>query len=192
MHNYFAFLNDPASKLFWFVWAVMLVWQNYAFTEVSRARSSGSLKRHAKAALMSNGVWFLQSLFVYSAFLKILSGQYGIWKAIAAALFYTLFTMSGSIYAHYRALKKEKGSSAVGANKKYAQIPVEEWAGFQQRFTALVSRVGAAETHLSGIKTDVHGYTISVTGAEWERIKRELAEAVVAGSKLDESFGAAK
>lgn len=124
---HFTFMNDPNSILFWLTWAPMLLWQNYAFTEVSRARSSGSLKRHALAALQSNGVWFLQSLFVYSAFMKILQGEFGIKKAIFAIFFYTVFTMSGSIYAHFRALKKETGSKAVGANKKYAQIPVEEW-----------------------------------------------------------------
>jgi hypothetical protein len=31
------------------------------------------------------------------------------------------------LYAHYKSLKKEKGATAVGANKKYAQIPVEEY-----------------------------------------------------------------
>lgn len=121
------FLNNPTSKSFWVVWAIMLVWQNYAFTFVSRARNSGSLSLHMKAALQSNGVWFLQSIFVWSAFLKIITGAYGMWKALAAGVFYTIFTMSGAFLAHHRALKKEKGITAVGANKRYAQIPVEEW-----------------------------------------------------------------
>lgn len=129
MHGSFlsTFLSDPNSKMFWVCWAVMLVWQNYAFTFVSRARNSGSLSLHMKAAAQSNGVWFLQSLFVYSAFLKILTGEYGYGKAIVAGIFYMLFTMGGSLWAHYRALKKESGMGAVGANKKYAQIPIAEW-----------------------------------------------------------------
>lgn len=122
------FLQDPSSILFWVVWALFLVWQNYAFTFVSRARNSASLKRHVIAALQSNGVWFLQTLFAFTAFKRIIEGDYG-WKmGLFAALYYTVFTMSGSIYAHYRALKKETGLNAVGANKKYAQIPIEDWS----------------------------------------------------------------
>ena len=79
------------------------------------------------AALQSNGVWFLQTIFVFTAFQNIISGGYGWGLTIAAVLCYTLFTMLGSLYAHYRALKKEAGMTAVGANKKYAQIPVAEW-----------------------------------------------------------------
>lgn len=105
----------------------MLVWQNYAFTFVSRARNSGSLKQHMIAAVQSNGVWFLQTIFVFTAFQNIISGEYGWPLTIAAVLTYTFFTMLGSLYAHYRALKKETGMTAVGANKKYAQIPIEEW-----------------------------------------------------------------
>lgn len=125
-------LNDPNSKIFWLCWAVMLVWQNYAFTFVSRARNSGSLSLHMKAAAQSNGVWFIQSLFVYSAFLKIITGEYGLFKAFVAGVFYMLFTMSGSFIAHMRALKKESGLNAVGANKKYAQIPIGEWEQVQR------------------------------------------------------------
>lgn len=121
------FLSNPKSVTFWLVWALFLVWQNYAFTFVSRARNSGSLKRHMIAALQSNGVWFVQTLFVFTAFKAIIEGRYGWGMALFAALYYTAFTMTGSIYAHYRALKKESGMSAVGASKKYAQVPILEW-----------------------------------------------------------------
>ena len=46
------------------------------------------------------------------------------------------FTLLGSLVAHYWSLKNEKGKAAVGANKKYAQIPVEEWE--QVKAAALV------------------------------------------------------
>ena len=121
------FLSDPYSLYFWLSWPVTLLWQNYAFTYVSRARNSGSLKRHAIAALQSNGVWFLQTLFAFTAFQNIMSGKYGWGLTAAAVIMYTVFTMIGSLYAHYRALKKESGMGAVGSNKKYAQIPVAEW-----------------------------------------------------------------
>jgi hypothetical protein len=130
MHN-FSFLGNTSSPVFWALWSVALIWQNYAFTRVSRARNSGSLRAHAIASLQSNGVWFLQSLFVYSAFMNILTGKAGILKALAAALYYTVFTMMGSIYAHYVSLRKEKGASAVGANRKYAQIDAEDWKRFR-------------------------------------------------------------
>ena len=51
---------------------------------------------------------------------------------INAALYYTVFTVAGCIYAHYVSLKKEKGATAVGANAKYAQIPAEDWQYFQR------------------------------------------------------------
>ena len=135
------FFNNPNSIVFWALWGAILLWQNYAFTEVSRARSSASISRHIKAALQSNGIWFVQQLFVYTAFLKILTGSYGISKAILAALFYTFFTMSGSIYAHWRAMRKESGKTAVGASAKYAQIPVEEWKAIQEKLATLDAQV---------------------------------------------------
>lgn len=129
-------LSDPRNLKFWVAWGPILVWQNYAFTFVSRARSSASIKRHAIAALQSNGVWFLQFLFAVAAFNRIIKGEYG-WKMSAlAVLYYTAFTMSGSLYAHYRALKTEHGLTAVGANKKYAQIPVEEWTAVKSYIDA--------------------------------------------------------
>ena len=121
------FLSDPYSLWFWLLWPVTLIWQNYAFTFVSRARNSGSLKQHAIASVQSNGVWFLQTIFVFSAFQNIMKGAFGWPLTIAAVAMYTVFTMAGSLYAHYRLLRKESGSTAVGANKKYAQIPVAEW-----------------------------------------------------------------
>ena len=125
--NLMHFLNDPFSIWFWLVWAIFLVWQNYAFTYVSRARNSASLKSHMAAALQSNGVWFLQTLFIFSAFKSILDGKYGYGMTAGAVLYYTAFTMAGSLWAHYRRLKKESGMSAVGASKKYVQITPEEW-----------------------------------------------------------------
>lgn len=111
----------------WVFWAIILIAQNFAFTFVSRARNSGSLSRHAIAALFSNGIWFAQFGFAVSAFMSILSGKYGWRMAIFAGLYYTIFTVTGSLLAHYYALRTEKGKAAVGASKKYAQITTEEW-----------------------------------------------------------------
>lgn len=111
----------------WGAWGLLLIAQNFAFTFVSRARNSGSLKRHLIAAIFSNGIWFGGQLMAVSAFMNILSGKYGPKMAIFAGLYYTAFTLSGSLLAHHHALKTEKGKGAVGANNKYAQITKEDW-----------------------------------------------------------------
>jgi hypothetical protein len=110
----------------WAIWAHILVLQNFAFTFVSRARNSASLGRHLKAALMSNGVWFISQIIIFTKLWDYISGKHGLGYALATGLFYTAFTMSGSIYAHAQALMNEKGKTAVGASKKYVQVtPVD-------------------------------------------------------------------
>jgi len=111
----------------WALWGVILVLQNYAFTFTSRARNSGSLARHAIAGVFSNGVWFISQTFIFSRMFAMMTGKYGTWAAIGTGAFYTALTLAGSISAHYFALHTEKGKSAVGSNKKYAQITTEEW-----------------------------------------------------------------
>lgn len=119
------FLYPPIAS--WVFWAWVLVAQNFAFTFVSRARNSASLSRHAKAAIFSNGVWFASQLIILSKLFGYLKGDYGIGMAIFTGVFYTAFTMAGSLIAHYFSLKSEEGKAAVGANMRYAQISVEEW-----------------------------------------------------------------
>ncbi len=121
----------------WVVWALLLIAQNFSFTYTSRARNSGSLKKHMIAAIFSNGIWFAGQLMVVSEFMKILSGKYGIGLAIGAGIFYTIFTLIGSLTAHYHALKTEKGKGAVGANKKYAQITVESYELIKQKLNII-------------------------------------------------------
>lgn len=111
----------------WVLWAFLLILQNFAFTFVSRARSSGSLKRHVVAAFFSNGVWFVSQVIIFTTIFAMIKGDYGIAKSIFAGIYYTIFTITGSVLAHYWALKTEKGKSAVGANKLYAQITTKEW-----------------------------------------------------------------
>jgi hypothetical protein len=64
--------------------------------------------------------------------LKIITGEYGWAAAAGVGLFYTTFTIVGSVAAHYVALRTETARSAVGASRKYAQIPVEEWERVKQ------------------------------------------------------------
>jgi hypothetical protein len=113
--------------LTWLYWAPVLIAQNFAFTFVSRARNSGSLKRHMIAGMASNGVWFFSQVIIFTKMFKMMTGQYGWLAALGTAIYYTAFTLAGSLIAHYWSLSNEKGKSVVGANAKYAQIPVEEW-----------------------------------------------------------------
>ncbi len=119
--------------MIWIVWALNLIAQNFAFTFVSRARSSGSLKRHLVASVFSNGIWILQMQIMFGPLVAYLTGEHGLVPQIGVGVFYTIFTVIGSVVAHWWALRTEKGSSSVGANKKYAQITVEEWAVVKER-----------------------------------------------------------
>lgn len=112
----------------WLLWAALLVSQNFAFTFVSRARSSGSLSRHVKAAIFSNGIWIVSQIVLLGPMFDNLTGKHGRFLQFISGVVYTTATVSGSIFAHYWALKTEKGKSAVGANKRYAQITTEQWA----------------------------------------------------------------
>jgi hypothetical protein len=125
------------SWTMWAAWAVILLSQNAAFTFVSRARNSGSLPRHVFAALLSNGVWFVSQGIIFTKLYKIMTGEYGWQMAVFTGLFYTTFTIVGSVAAHYIALRTEKGKSAVGASSKYAQISKEEWQTVQRYIRAL-------------------------------------------------------
>jgi hypothetical protein len=111
----------------WIVWAVILLLQNFSFTFVSRARNSGSLRRHMIASLLSNGVWFVSQGMIFTKLYKIMTGDYGLGMAAFTCAFYTAFTLLGSAIGHHISLLTEKGQASVGANKKYAQILKEDW-----------------------------------------------------------------
>lgn len=110
----------------WILWAFVLIAQNFAFTFVSRARNSGSLIKHLQAGFFSNGIWFVSQIFAVGAFMGILSGKLGVLPAIGAGLFYTFFTLLGSLAAHQYALATEKGNARVGAHKDVATFTKAE------------------------------------------------------------------
>lgn len=94
----------------WFLWAAMLLVQNASFTWVSRARNSKSLGYHAVAAIASNGVWFLN---LGVAVDKLSEARHNAsWVLFACtALFYTAFTVIGSVGAHHFLMTRvEKGA----------------------------------------------------------------------------------
>lgn len=131
--GYFAFISGVPSAMkiagwgAWLLWPVILLMQNFAFTFVSRARSSANLWRHAKASLMSNGIWIVSQIVLLGPMYEYLTGRHGIGLQMLAEAIYTVSTMAGSLYAHHHALRTEKGKNAVGASKLYAQIPTAQW-----------------------------------------------------------------
>lgn len=89
----------------WVVWAILLLAQNASFTLVSRARNSNSLGYHALAGLGSNGIWFAGQFILFQKMFDIL--KTGSWGAAAGVgLFYTVFTLIGSVGMHWIAMHK--------------------------------------------------------------------------------------
>jgi hypothetical protein len=124
-----------------FVAALTWFFQNVSFTWVSRARNSSSLSRHMKAAAGSNLIWFFSQVLMLGPILDMMKGSNGYWWAAATAVWYTAWTMTGSAAAHYYALRTEKGKSAVGSSRMYAQIPVEEWERIRHHVSMQLAQV---------------------------------------------------
>jgi hypothetical protein len=99
----------------WVIWALVLLIQNASFTWVSRARNSGSVKYHAVASVFSNGVWFASQVVVVGKITEALKSHD--WPLmIGTGLFYTVFTVLGSVAMHHFLMTKvEKGARKVGA-----------------------------------------------------------------------------
>jgi hypothetical protein len=82
------------------------VLQNAAFTWVSRARNSGSLRYHALAAVFSNGIWLLVIREVVMNF-----------DSVPVMLAYLAGAVTGSVLMHYVSMKYlEKGKRKVGGS----------------------------------------------------------------------------
>jgi hypothetical protein len=100
----------------YFLWALLLIVQNFSFTLVSRARNSGSLGFHALAAVGSNGVWFASNFILIDNVISIIKTA-DLHQAVFIGLFYTVFTVAGSLSSHYISMKYiEKGSRRVGSS----------------------------------------------------------------------------
>jgi len=97
----------------WMVWALLLVAQNASSTWVSRARNSGSYWYHALASVFSNGVWILSMFFIVD---KLKEARGHISMMVFTGIFYTLFTVLGSVAMHYVSINfLERGKRKVGA-----------------------------------------------------------------------------
>lgn len=103
------------SPMIYTAWALFLILQNAAFTFVSRARNSGSYTLHAIAAVASNGMWIASQFVSLNILLDAI--HRGSWPhALAIGMFYTTFTVSGSVLMHWVGVTYiEKGKRKVGA-----------------------------------------------------------------------------
>jgi hypothetical protein len=79
---------------------------------------------------------------------EYLTGKHGVPEQILSGAVYTVSCVSGSLFAHFLAMKTEKGKNAVGYNKKYAQIPTEEW----EKIRSIVYSGGYNEPACSGVE----------------------------------------
>lgn len=125
--------------------------QNIAFTFVSRGRNSGSLRYHIVAAIFSNGMY--AALLMYSISIIALSEtNTGFFLGC-----YTCATLSGSVFAHWLAVRLEKGKARN----------VQE-----DRFNLLQTRVTELEGDLSApaIQVRLHGEIVHLPiSTTWRR-----------------------
>lgn len=99
----------------WIVWAIALVCQNASFTMVSRARNSGSVKYHALAAVLSNGIYFLV-LAVAVDKINAARASHSWPLFLGTAAWYTAWTVVGGVTMHSFLLRYvEKGARRVGS-----------------------------------------------------------------------------
>jgi hypothetical protein len=139
---------------YWLYWALVLFAQNISFTYVSRARSSGSIWRHAKASIFSNGIWIFSQMIMLGPMLEYLTGKHGRQMQIASGVVYTLTTLAGSLFAHWLTMKTEKGKGAVGYSSKYAQIPIHEWNYIRGKMIA--DEIPQMETVTAPVSKDIN------------------------------------
>ena len=89
--------------------------QNMAFTFSSRSRNSGDPQHHRKAALCSNGIWYVCHIIVWNQIWTALNTQ-NYWLLVITGLVYVAATTEGSVTMMKHMLKTEKGKRKVGAN----------------------------------------------------------------------------
>lgn len=95
-----------------YAWFLVLMLQNAAFTWVSRARNSGSLRYHGIAAVFSNGIWFVSNLFLIS---QVARPDMPESRLALLGVIYVCGTTVGSVLMHYVSMRwLEAGKRKVG------------------------------------------------------------------------------
>lgn len=87
----------------WPLWALLLMAQNGAHTLCSRARNGRNLWYNGVASAFSNGIWFASNFILVDSIVQVLRAAD--WaKALLIGIFYTVFTLTGSVGMHYIAM----------------------------------------------------------------------------------------
>ena len=86
----------------WIIWCAVLFFQNFAFTIVSRARNSSSVRYHALASVGSNGMWFLQNVLLIDMLTTLNMDR------LAMGVCYIVLTTAGALTSHFIALRFER------------------------------------------------------------------------------------
>jgi hypothetical protein len=124
--------------MIYLTWALLLVFQNAAFTWVSRARNSGSDWYHALAAVFSNGIWFAATFITFERVWTVLkTGNVELGILIGAV--YVVATVTGSVsMGMFLRRFVETGKRKVGHYEEQASQLVE----LGNRIRGLESEVG--------------------------------------------------
>ena len=97
-----------------FAMSLVAFGQNMAFTAVSRSRNAGGILYHRKCAWMSNGVWLLCQMFIWShLFSAFDSKSYSL--LFPLFIVYIASTTEGSVSMMASLIKSETGKRRVGA-----------------------------------------------------------------------------
>ena len=88
--------------------------QNMAFTASSRSRNSGDPSWHFKAAIFSNGIWFITTILITKQlWTTLVTGNWPL--IVATGVVYVIATTWGSVTMMKILLKRESGKQKVGA-----------------------------------------------------------------------------
>ena len=104
------------------IFAVISFIQNTVFTIVSRSRNSGNHKLHRIVAFLSNGIWFINQVWIIKIIWQNLLNN-DILFLVTAGFVYVITTANGSSFGMYfwaRVVETKDESYRVGAKMKEA------------------------------------------------------------------------
>lgn len=133
------------------LWPVALLGflQNVSFTFVSRGRNSGSLTYHLVAAIFSNGLY---AALLFTSIEQVSQAKTMPWTFLAV---YTLSTLSGSIFAHWLALRIEKGKGRSVQEDKFSKLATQV-AAFEGIQDSVEGEVASMRSELTALHNGVN------------------------------------
>lgn len=101
--------------------AVFAFLQNVSFTFVSRGRNSGSLTYHMIAAIFSNGMY---AALLFMSIDLLANAQA---RPMTFLTCYTMATLGGSIFAHWLAMRIERGKARNVQEDRVEKLEKRIW-----------------------------------------------------------------